>query len=425
MVEFCPDIPRIPWKTACCFLLASTTLLATASSGYSAGYQIPNQSTRAVGIAGATVAYSTGPDASYYNPANMSFLEDGWLLETSVTFLYLPSIEYTDNRSPQFNGSSESEMFYLPQIHLASDRFHNFRFGFSLIYPYGLAKRWDEPYPAASAREFSLDVIEANPTFSYMFGDTFSVGGGARIIYGEGEVENGAQGLSRELTGDDVQLGYNLAATYRPIPQFRVAATYRSEVTMELEGDANLAAMMGGVPVAAYDGSASIDVALPAVFSLATSYSFDVLTFELTWNRTFWSAVEDFDFNYDQSFLGTPFDGFDRPLVKNWDDSDAIRFGLTWSVTKTLDATFGFAVDETPVGENTLGFELPDSDAYMYTTGIQYQVSEGLRLGISYMYHHTTSREVQGDSVASLPGIDGTFKEGGAHAVNAGAIWKF
>lgn len=425
MVLFCPEFYRIKKKKLSFFFVMTIMFFSMTQIAFSAGYQIPNQSTRAVGIAGATVAYTTGPDASYYNPANMSYLDDLWMLETSLTLLYLPSIEYTDNRSPLFDGTSESEIFYLPQLHLASRDISNFRFGFSLIYPYGLSKRWDEPYPAATANEFSLDVIEANPTFSYKVGETFSFGGGARFIYSEGKVENGVPGLSRKVEGDDFQVGYNVAATYRPVKQWRLAATYRSEVNLDLEGDAEMLAAVGGIPVASYDDASSLGIVLPAVFSLATSYTVADVTMEVTWNRTFWSAVESFDFEYEQSFLGTPFDGFDRPLTKKWDDSDALRFGVTWAVLDTLDATFGFAIDETPVQENTLGFELPDSDAYMYSTGLQYEYSKMLSLGLSYMYHHTTTRSVSAASVAGLPGIEGTFKGGGAHAVNFGAVWKW
>jgi long-chain fatty acid transport protein len=422
---FAPRLDLAQWKVISSVACIALLFVAGQQTAFAAGYQIPNQSTRAVGIAGATIAFGEGPDVSYYNPSNMSYLDDVWMLETSLTLLNLPSVEYTDNRSPLFNGSSESEMFYLPLVHFASKDFHNFRFGFSLTYPYGLAKRWEQPYPAATAREFSLDVVELNPTFSYKVADIFSFGGGVRVIYADGEVSNGASGLSRDQEGDDVQVGYNLAATVRPSENWRLAATYRSEVNLDLEGDASLLASVNGVQALAYSGSGELEVTLPAVFSLATSYTFNPLTFEVAWSRTFWSAVEHFDFQYDQSFLGTPFDGFDRPLVKNWDDSDALRFGLTWQMLDYLSATLGFAIDETPVREETLGFELPDSDAYMYSAGMQYDYTDHLSFGVSYMYHHTTSRSVSNASVAGIPGIDGTFKEGGAHAVNFGVIWKF
>lgn len=417
------------------FLVIVCTV-AGSRPAYGAGFQIPNQSLRAVGIAGANIAYTPGPDAAYYNPANMSLLEDRYQLETSLTTLLLPEIEYEDNRSPLLDGSSDEELFFLPQVHLASRNYQDFRFGFALTYPYGLAKSWDQPYPAATANHFSLFVAEANPTLSYSVMEAFSVAAGLRAVYGKGEVENGAANppftamspltsLDRDMDGDDTSLGYNLAATYRPIPPWRLAATYRSKVDLDLEGDAALTALAGNLPVAAYNGSGELSITLPAVFSLATSYSFDDLTLEIAWSRTFWSDIENLDFRYDQSFLGTVFDGFDRPLAKDWDDSDALRFGLTYQLTERVLTTLGFAIDQTPVPEETLGFELPDSDAFMYGAGLEYKQSDRFRLGISYMYYHTTSRAVTNGSVAGLPGIDGNFDGGGAHAVTVGVITSF
>lgn len=401
-----------------------------------AGFQIPNQSLKAIGSAGANIAFSLGPDAAYYNPANLSLLDDRWLLETSITTLWLPEIDYSDHRTPLFDGSSDFEIFFLPQIHLSSPDFNGFRFGFALTYPYGLAKSWDQPYPGATASRFSLTVVEANPSIAYQLNDRFSLAGGLRLVYGKGEVDNGVTNppfagiaplttIDRDQDGDDTALGYNLAATFHPIPVWRLAATYRSKVDLNLEGDATLLALAGSFPFGAYDGTGALGLTLPAVFSLATSYTFGDLTLEIAWNRTFWSDVESLDFQYRQSLLGTVFDGFDRPVAKNWDDTDAFRFGLSYRLTPQVLTTLGFAIDHTPVPESTLGFELPDSDAYMYGAGIQYRASERFQFGVSYMYYHTTSRNVTNGSVAGLPGIDGRFDDGGAHAVTVGLITTF
>lgn len=404
---------------------------------YGAGFQIPNQSLRAVGIAGASIAYTPGPDSAYYNPANMVYRGDSLAVEASLTTLGLPSIKYTDNRSPLLDGSSDSELFFLPQLHIASPGYNDFNFGFSITYPFGLAKGWAQPYPAATVSRFSLLVVEANPSLAYSISDQFSIGAGIRVIYSEGEVKSSVtnppfeamtplDSLSRDMAGDDYQTGYNLAATFRPSPQLSFAATYRSEVNLDLEGDAELTALAGQMPVAGYTGSGRLELPLPAVLSLAGAYTLSDVTVEVAWNHTYWSAVEDLDFEYDQSFLGTTFDGFDRPLRKDWDDSDALRLGITYEVTAGFSTTFGFAIDKTPVKEGTLGFELPDSDAYMYSLGVQYKYTENLTVGLSYMYHYTTTRSVTGQSVGGgLPGIDGTFSDGGAHAVNVGIIASF
>jgi long-chain fatty acid transport protein len=366
----------------------------------------------------------------------MAFLNDTWQMEASLTSLYLPSIEYTDNRSPLLDGSSDSELFFLPLLHLSSKDYHKFRFGFSLTYPFGLAKNWDQPFPATMSEEFSLIVVEANPTFSFAVLDNFSVGGGIRFVYGEGEVSNRVTSppfdqlepltaLSREMDGDDTGLGYNLAATWKPVEDWTVAITYRSKVKLKLEGDASLQALVDQSTIFGYLGSGDLDVNLPAVFSLATSYSFEALTLEIAWNRTFWSSFKELDFEYDQSFSGTTFDAFDRPLAKNWNDSDAIRLGATLALTEKLTTTLGFAYDQSPVPESTLGFELPDSDAFMYSGGVQYQQSPKLQIALSYMYQYTTTRTVSNQSATGLAGIDGKFTGGGAHAVTVGMICNF
>jgi len=422
------------WQLGILFILVTSLLQPTVSSA--SGFRITNQSLEAVGLAGAHVAFTPGPDASYYNPANMAFLPDQWQVETSLTLLGLPSIEYRDRRSPLLDSSSESELFYQPLLHAVSQRYGKLRYGFSLTYPFGLYKQWEQPFPQATAEEFSLFVVEGNPTFSYEISEKFSLAGGIRILYGKGEVNSTVvnppfsalsplTALSRSSDGTDTQLGYNLAFTTRLLPSWTVAATYRSEVDLTLEGDSELRALAGNFPAASYAGTGSLDMSLPAVFSLATAYTYDKFTLELGWDRTFWSSFESLDFRYDTSLLGTVFDGFDRAIAKDWSDSDSYRIGITYDWNANWTSTLGFSYEKTPVPQATLGFELPDADALVSSVGLRYRCTANMTLGLSYMYHHVKSRTVLNAGTAGLPGIDGTFSDGGAHAINVGLIASF
>jgi len=391
------------------------------------GFRIGNQSLGAVGLSGAHTAFTPGPDSNYYNPANISYLPDRWQVETSFTLLQLPNIEYTDNRGAFFNGTSEQELFYMPLLHLTSPRYGNVRYGFSLTYPFGLSKQWQQSYPRAFAEKFSLLTVEASPSLAYEAADWLSIGGGIRVVYGKGEVENeiGAPlspvTLRRSIEGTDTQVGYNLALSVRPVKQWSMAATYRSKVNLDLSGHSELHAE----PLAAYSGDGAVGITLPAVLSLATAYTFDRLTVELAWDRTFWSSFKTLDFNYDQSFQTFPFAVFDDAVMKNWDDADAYRIGLTYDWNERWVSTLGFAYDRTPVPASTLGFELPDADAMVYCAGIRYRYSAATELGFSYMYHHTRSRSINADAVVNDSGIDGRFTEGGAHAVTFGVLTTF
>lgn len=418
------------------FLLILILVLCLPPFARASGFRITNQSLGAVGLAGAHVAFTPGPDASYYNPANISFLPDQWQVETSLTFLGLPAIEYTDRRSSLLSGSSEKELFYQPLLHATSPRYGHLRFGFSLTYPFGLAKQWEQTFPRTTAEEFSLLVIEGNPTFAYELSERFSIGGGVRLLFGKGEVKSSAfnpplsqlsplSALTFSSDGTDTQLGYNLALTARPLPQWTVAATYRSEVDLSLDGDSNLQAWAGNNLAAFYSGTGGLDITLPAVLSLATAYTINHLTVELGWDRTFWSSFKELDFRYDHSLLGTLFDGYDRAIAKNWSDSDAYRVGLSYDWNPSWATTLGFAYEQTPVPEATLGFELPDADALVTSAGIRYRCTANMTIGLSYMYYHVKSRTVSNEAASGLPGINGTFTEGGAHAVTVGLVSVF
>lgn len=393
------------------------------------GFRITNQSLGAVGISGAHVAYTPGPDASYYNPANMVFLPDHWQLESSLTVLHLPEIEYTDSRGPLFNGHSEEEFFYLPLIHLTTEKYGGVRYGFSLTYPYGLSKQWHQVYPKSLAEEFSLLTVEANPTIAFAVTEWLSVGGGIRFVYGKGEVKNAIEGflsplsMHSSLEGTDTNLGYNLAVSVRPTSKWTIGTTYRSEVRLDLNGDSDFSVSGGVFPP--YQGKSEVSIHLPAVLSLATSYSWDKLTVELGWDRTFWSSFDNLDFLYNPGVTGTPYALFDVILQKNWNDSDAYRLGLTYAWNDRWTSTFGVAYERTPVPASTLGFELPDSDAMMYCAGIRHRYSTNVEYGLSYMYYRTKARTIDAGSDANLSGIDGRFTDGGAHALTIGLIVTF
>jgi len=407
--------------------VATLGLLVAAGTAYGAAYRIPEQSVNSTARAGAYVAYTPGADAAFFNPANMSWFEDRAYFEANLTYIGLTSITYSDNRTSLYNGESETESFFVPTFFAVSPDYSGFRVGLSLDAPAGLSKQWPQPYPRTFAEEFSLTVLEANPSVSYKFGDMFSVAAGIRGIYADATVksagmisrEYGGVTASREMDGDTWEWGFNVAATVRPVDNLNLAVTYRSNVDLELEGDATLAtsASFAGSPL--YQGEGKVTVPLPAVLAIAGSYTFfDQLTVELEYDRTFWSEYENIDFDFPTS-LGNPFltGAFDLPKAKDWEDSDAWRISVSYDINAfTLMA--GFGIDENPIPDSTLAFDLPDSDAKLYSLGLRYQINADFDLGIAYLYDDKDSRSAVNEMV------NGTFDDAGAHLVTVGFSYK-
>ncbi len=408
-------------------------ILVAATTAQGSAFRIPEQSLNGVALGNAYGASPRSADASYYNPAAMSWLPAGLQGEMNFTWVHLPSVNYTDNTSAVNSGGSKSEDFLLPNLHIVSPASGDFRFGFSVIYPWGLSKRWDASFPRQTVEDFTLKTYEFNPSVSYRISDKLAFGAGVRVIYAEGEVRShrviapaSPFYIRRDLEGDATEYGYNFALSYRPTEALSLAATYRSRIDLDLEGDASLymniplapPAGTGGVAIT-YNGYAEVSVVTPEVFTLSAALTRGDTTLEFTWDRTFWSDYQQLDFNYDAS-LNPALAAFDTPLVKNWDDSDAFRIGVTHRLNDAWTVMAGFALDETPVPAETLGFELPDSDARIYSIGCVYQAGDRLKVGVSYLFDDKESRTVVNSS-----GINGTFDNGGARLLSFNLRYRF
>jgi len=404
-------------------MMKKTILLSITATSFlmSGAYKIPEQSLNSMALGAAYVAHTDGADTAYHNPANMAFMDYKQFAEAGLTWAHLPRnvFEGTDTT---VSGQSEIENLQLPFLHYVSNPIGQFRWGASLTVPGGLTKRWESPEQKTYAEEFTLKVIELNPVASYKVSEQFAVGGGLRLIYSEGIVNSDGTGTSkpikREMEGDTIEFGYNLAVSYRPTSDINMAVTYRSNIDLGEEGEANLyLANMGNQ----YD--ASVTVPLPAALNVAVSKTWqDKYTVELNYEKTYWSAYEELDFNYGSALPNAILiRAFDDPKPRNWSDTETFRIGLTAEVTPTVTVMAGYAKDETPVNKKNLSYELPDSDADIYTIGVRMKHNDNLSYGISYLHDKKESFSVaQGEDK-----INGKFSEGGANLLTVGMAYTF
>ena len=405
--------------------------LFAAGSAMASGYRIPEQSLDSTAKAGANIASASSADTAYFNPAGMGFLEDRLYVEGTATYLHLTSIDYDDNRTAYFDGSSQDENFLLPTFFMVSPDINNFRFGLSLTEPYGLAKRWkDDPFARANAEKFSLKVFELNPTVSYTWNNMVSIAGGVRLLYADATVmrnslelaaaNNSTMGNTLHVSGDTTELGYNLAIDVKPNDDLNFALTYRSNVNLGFEdGDVDFSLpnfvhpLYGPMPIYA-SLKGDVTVPAPAVLAFSTAYSFGQWTLDLTIDRTFWSEYEDLDFDFDLPVAGNP-----APIPKDWHDTTCVRLGAEYRLDEKFTLMGGIAYDENPVPERNLGFELPDSDAWLFSAGVRYKQNEDLEYGVAVLYDYKEERDVSNAT------IDGDFSNASALLVSFGLSYKF
>lgn len=401
-------------KSLLAISMLASTLLAS-------GYRIPEQSSSAVALSAANVAAVKSADASYYNPANMSFMDSIHSLDLALQYIHLPSAKFKNSSSipGTMNSTSEKENFLMPTLFFVTPYYGDWRFGVALTAPAGLAKRWYNPYGSATARKFALKVVELNPSASYLVNEKLSLAFGLRLAYSKGDVKSDATALgialSRDMQGDSLDFGYNLALTYKPIEKLSLAATYRSKIDLSIKGDARLN-MMGRL----YDDKGSVSIPLPATLNLAIAYDFGETIVEFGYEREFWSSYKELDFNYPVTL---PL--FDAPVHKGWKDSDTFKVGVTHNLDEKLKLMAGFAYDKSPAIASTLGFELPDSDGFIYSAGFERKINERFSFALGYLYADKKSRKINNVSKNPLKTLQGEFSNNSAHILNTTIKYRF
>jgi long-chain fatty acid transport protein len=403
--------------------LVSAISLAVSGHAIAGGWKLPESSINGTALSAAYVANAHGADASYYNPAAMVFDEDGRAaFEGSLTLIHLSSI--SNYQLGTKIDDTKKENIPVPTFHYVSPDMGNWRYGLSMVTPGGLTKRWNGPAKAA-AEEFTLKTVEINPTIAYKINNQFSIGGGARVIYSKGVVksDNGA-GTSRDLKGDSFDYGYNLAFNYRPTDELSLALTYRSKIDLTEEGKATLSAAGGALT---YSGPASVSIPIPAALSLAAAYDVTQDTaLEFVYERTYWSAYDVLDFDYSSSLHPVlAASAFAVPGIKAWEDTNTYRIGLTHNLNSKWTLMAGFAYDETPAPKKYIGYELPDSDAKIYSFGAKYKSSDNLTIGAAFLYDQKDKLTISAaDGNATFP-AGAVFEDAAAYLLTVGLEYKF
>ncbi len=397
-------------------LLKLTTLSLVATTAmYAGGYKIPEVSTNGAALSAANIAHTTGADAAYYNPANMVFMDDTNSLEVDVININLDATNFKGSGSQAGDDiSAKSESFVIPSLNYVSPKLGNARVGVSVVVPGGLSKRWSDSPAVDKAQEFTLQVVEINPTVAVPITDKVAFAFGLRLLYSEGIVKSSSV-ASRDMIGDSYDVGYNMALAYKPTSNIDLGVTYRSKVSLTEEGNAKLS--IGNAKV--YDGGSSVAVPLPATLSLAGAYTFSTdTTVEVVYESVFWSAYKELDFNYVSKIPNILVPKFDNPSDKSWENSYALRLGVTQKLND-LTLMGGAVYDTTPVPDAKLSYELPDSDSVSVSFGARYDISDTINVGMSALYSMRSDRDVKNDD------IEGTFSNANVLIITAGVGYKF
>ncbi|MGB9079685.1 MAG: outer membrane protein transport protein, partial [Desulfuromonadaceae bacterium] len=442
-------------------------LTGTASLALAAGFKINEQGAKAMGMANAFVAQADDPTALYYNPAGIAYLK-GAQINLGSLIIAVPQTEFDGTTSltgnlPLGNGTSpvfekaKRDFFIAPTLYATYSLEAmpvTFGLGVSSIYP--LAKSWDGSSAFRNQIEnIAIKPINFQPTVAYRFDDlnlaiaagldvthtivtlqksayTSTITGGAPY----GAFELGELGVD----GTATDVGWNAGLLWKPRTDLSFGVAYRSEITLHIKGDANfLATSPAGLSAMGIDytvlpssaipftrtrftSTASTTITLPDSLALGVAWKpIERLTLEFDAERTGWSSYDKLEIAFDSSSKLNVFNN--KPSPKNWKDVWAYKAGGQYAYNKNLDLRAGYAYDNNPIPDSTLGPELPDSDRHNVSIGMGVH-NDTVALDCAYMWVHWVGRTSNNQDQITLSGQNGTFRSD-AHLFGANITVKF
>jgi long-chain fatty acid transport protein len=444
------------FKGACILL----TLAFVANQAEGAGFGFQEHNVRANGMAGAYTAIADDPSAIYYNPAGLAFLK-GTQGTTGVALVSGRSY-YRADRSEN-NANARSALIAVPHGFGSMEINDQLTIGGGLHAPFGLALKW----PRTAETRYSNTLADVrfqflSAGFGFKFTDEFSVGGtvsyvttrrlvptlskeGVRLqrkvdlsdalfqslraalpaSVPDSAVRAQARGIAgtvneplSRLKGDGDGWGYSLSFMYKPAKILSIGVVYRSEVNVQLKGDADFAGVED--PVGLPPGTLTnlfirntihTSVRLPRSLALGVSSQIaDRLTLSFAADYTDWRSVKKLNvrFNSNSPINTQVFElkwkqawalraGFEFLAIGSYTDIEASSLKSNSAAEddeKTdekseggfaLAIRGGYTFDASPVPGETLSAFLPDNDRHVVNFGVGVDMG-WVRLDVSAQY---------------------------------------
>lgn len=407
------------------------------SSAFSSGFSIYEASIRANGMLGAFAAYADHVSTIYYNPAGLSGL-DGLRVSTGATIIaprstfrgpFASSSTYPgDNK--RYN--MEKQSFFVPNFYASYEIQKGLTAGIGVYAPFGLGTKWDSNWVGRTeAINTSIETIFVQPTVGYQLPE-FGIGNvkiGAGLViaaYGNVELSRAVEDFAVEddifsLDGslDRPGIGYNLGLLYEPREDVRIGFTYRSKVETEFSGDADF----GDLPSALFpsDVGGGTTLELPANWVAALNVQATKnLSLEADYVWWGWSSYDELVIEFDETI---PAFGSDQlASERGYNNSWQLRVGgeYTDAWTRGLSLRAGIAFDRSPLPTEHMDPTLPDSDRWLFSGGVSYDITDYLTVDASYIFIRADER-INRESVNGLHGVYNTH----ANLPSLGITMKF
>jgi long-chain fatty acid transport protein len=389
----------------------TAALTALAADALAGGFAIGTQSGSATGNAvagGAAVA----EDASvvWSNPAGMMHLANPRQV-TTVLHIFKPSFKFQNTGSTGVfaapgagDGEDGGDWAFVPNAFGTWDLTPRLRVGVAINVPFGLTTQYEQGWRGQlTALKSKIETINLNPAIAFKVNEMFSIGAGVSVQQIKAKLSSfsGVAALGNvDLSADDIGWGFNLGATFQPVPSTRFGASYRSSIKYNLDGDVRFTGVAGGP----FGGDVRADVRVPDMASFSVLHTLNPqweLMGDITWTN--WSRLQQLVVTRTTTSAGGAAGSTLTTLPFQWGDTWRFSVGANYRVNQNIKLRAGFAFDETPTNDTTRTARLPDQDRKWVAFGVQWRTPWKGVVEVGYAHEFIKDANIN-NTVPPFPG---------------------
>jgi len=379
------------------------------------GYGVFTQGASGLGQANAVVAHTTGPSSAYFNPALLTQVP-GTQIEVGTTGIYAKNKVKLDSTGETQEGERNWEFpstFYL--THEVNDRLS---VGLAVFSPFGLSAEWDDDdFEGRYIGTYGeITTANINPVLAFKVNDRISIALGASAVYFDAELKSnipqfylGSPDAKQKFTGDDWGYGYNLGLTAKLSDSLTFGAAYRSKIELDAEGKVTFSGVDPLVNVLIYNGAlqnskGKTDVTLPqqVVAGLSCRFSENIIAeVGLRWED--WESTDELTLEFDSGLI--------TEIPRDWRSTWTYNIGGQYRLSEVFAVNAGYLYGQNAVPGDTLDVLIPDTDAHLFTVGLEWRHGAWTIAGAGgYEYHESRRKNNSVGSKFLAPNADGKYE---------------
>ncbi len=418
-------------RTLKSWVIAWSLVLLTAQFCFAAGFGIYEWSARGNALGGATVGRADDPSALASNPAGITQLDGVQVLGGFTAIHPVLDIRTNDEWT-----SSEKDSLWVPPHFYATWKINDFyTVGLGTFSRFGLGSVFDDDWAGRyNSYEAIIESVSINPNVAVQVTDKLSAAFGVDATYLNFSKKQklnfaalSAPDGDAALEADGMGYGFNMALHYKPCQYAKVGLSYRSPVTMDVNGDADFSDIPAGLQgIGAFsDTSAHGTVTLPDSFAFGVAvYPMEKLSVEVGAVYTLWSKYDELTINYGDAVIFRPGVGFSDQTTqaKNWDDVWRFNIGVEYAALDWLDLRLGYVYDQEPVQDETIDYMVPANDRHLFNGGVGFHWDNWL-VDVNYTYLMIMDRDIDARLADGV--LEGEIDNADAHMVGLSVGYKF